>query len=380
MLSAISDPVTERRLAELTTGQMAELARLAAGDSRLPVTSWRYAAVHGGFGGAIGGTALYRFWIESEAHPSLTLILKILFQRPGETPNSPYYWKREYELYRARLLEDLPADTFIAPQIVHLRDYSDSCWIWMADYADHKDSWTLDDYREIARLLGRMNGGMIGRELPAKDWLAQGWHSAIVPGLADAFAALPQHLDQPLARITLPLDARDEIMAIWRDRQLFRDALAQLPQTLCHNDAFHRNILHSDEGLVLLDWALAGRGGIGEELVSLAALALYYSGYTQDYAEQLDQAVFSAYVEGLRDEGWHGDQQLARIGYTCGMTLRGLAGVKQDIDLLIDPTQHEQLRIVHSRDSLEDIAAFFADVRRFRLISMAREARRLLTG
>ncbi|MCY4464831.1 MAG: phosphotransferase [Chloroflexi bacterium] len=380
MLSATSDPATEQRLAALTTAQMTELAQLAGGDEQLAVVSWGYEAVHGGFGGAIGGTALYRFWIESEADPPSSLILKILFQRPGETPNSPYYWKREYELYRARLLEDLPANTFIAPQIVQLRDFGDSCWIWMADYADRKDNWALDDYREIARQLGRMNGSMIGHDLPAKDWLAQGWHSAIVPALADAFAALPQSLEQPLARITLPFEARDEIMAIWGDRQLFRDALSQLPQTLCHNDAFRRNILHSDEGLVLLDWALAGRGGIGEELVSLTALAMYYSGITQDYAERLDQAIFSAYVEGLREAGWRGDRKLARIGFTCGMTLRGLAGVKQDINSLLDPAQHQQLRIVHNSDSLDDIAAFFAEVRRFRLLKMAREARRLLAG
>lgn len=380
MQSATSDPATEQRLAALTTTQMAELARLAAGEARPAVISWRYAAVHGGFGGAIGGTALYRFWIESEANPPITLILKILFQRPGETPNSPYYWKREYEIYRTCLLEDLPANTFIAPQIVQLQDFGDSCWIWMADYADHKDNWTLDDYREVARQLGRMNGGMIGRDLPAQDWLAQDWHSAIVPALADAFAALPQNLEQPLARITLPFEARDEIMAIWRDRQLFSNALTQLPQTLCHNDAFRRNILYSDEGIVLLDWALAGRGGMGEELVSLTALALYYSGFTQDYAERLDQAVFSAYMQGLREAGWRGDRRLARIGYTCGMTLRGLAGVKQDINLLLDPAQHQHLRTVHNRDCLEDIAAFFADVRRFRLIKMAREARHLLAS
>ncbi len=380
MLSAAPDPTTEQRLQSLTRAQMTELAQLAGGDARLVAASWRYASVQGGFGGAIGGTALYRFWLEREDKPPITLILKILYPRPGETPSSPYYWKREYEIYRSRLLEDLPAQTFIAPHIVQLRDFGDSCWIWMADYADQKDSWKLDDYREVARRLGRLNGGLLGRGLPAPDWLAQGWHSAIVPGLADAFAALPQNLRQPLARITLPMDARDEIMTIWRDRKRFRTALEQLPQTLCHNDAFRRNILHSDEGLVLLDWALAGRGGLGEELVSLVALALYYGGYTQAYAEQLDQVVFSAYIAGLREAGWRGDAKLARIGFTCGMTLRGLAGVKQDINPLIDPAQHQGLREVHHRDSLEEIAAFFADVRRFRLIHMAREARRLLAN
>ncbi len=367
-------------LPTLTTAKLAELAQLASGDPKLRLKSWRYETVHGGFGGAIGGTALYRIRIQPVAGQSLSLILKILYERAGETPLSPYYWKREYEIYRAGLLDDLPLDIFIAPQIVQQQDFGDRCWIWMADYDDSKESWSLDDYREIALRLGRMNGELLGRELPQHDWLARNWHSAIVPGLADAFETLPQSLEQPLARLTLPIEARDEIMAIWRDRQLFQDALLPLPQTLCHNDAFRRNILHSPQGLVLLDWALAGTGAIGEELVSLAAVSLYYSGFTQAYAEELDRNIFEGYVTGLREAGWRGDERLARIGYTCGMTLRGLAGVKQDINYLLDTDEHGQLKAVHEIDSLEEIAAMFAEVRRFRLLKMAREARQLLAA
>ena len=128
----------------------------------------------------------------------------------------------------------------------------------------------------------------------------------------------------------------------------------------------------------MLDWALAGVGAIGEDLVSLVAVSLYYEGYTPAYAEALDDLVFASYIRGLRQAGWRGADELARIGYTCGMTLRGLAGVKQDIELLTDAAAENQLRQLHQANDPEQVARFFADVRLFRLLKMAREARSLL--
>ena len=112
--------------------------------------------------------------------------------------------------------------------------------------------------------------------------------------------------------------------------------------------------------------------------MSLVAVSLYYEGYRPDYAEELDAWVFASYVEGLRQAGWTGEERLARIGYTCGMTLRGLAGVKQDIDQLTNDAAAEEARQIHQEHDLTRIAHLFADVRRFRLLKMAREARSLL--
>ena len=215
--------------------------------------------------------------------------------------------------------------------------------------------------------------------MPEYPWLSTNWHRAIVPALSDTFDRLDQLLQHPLAQITLPLEDQAEIEAIWRDRQLFRSALRALPQTFCHNDAFRRNVMHNQDEVVLLDWALAGPGAIGADLVSLVAVSLYYDGFSQERAAQLDQRVFTGYITGLRQAGWIGDARLARIGYTCAMTLRGLAGVKQDIALLTDESNHGQLRENHRSDNLWEIAALFADIRRFRLLRMAREARHLLS-
>lgn len=368
-----------RRLAALTVAEITALARAACGDDRLEVRSWHFQPVQGGFGSAVGGTALHRVEVQTTARKTASLILKTLHARAGEAPNSPYYWKREYEVYRSKLLDDLPADSFSTPRIYATQDFGDACWIWMEDIADRKADWSLDDFHDIARRLGRFNGAGLKDPPSSFGWLPVNWHSAIAPGLADAFAKLDQLLESPLARIALPLASKDEIIATWQDRHIFQEALARLPRTLCHTDAFPRNILHRASEPALLDWALASISGLGEELVCLVAVSLYYDGFSAEYADQLDKTVFAGYIAGLREAGWRGDPKLARIGYTCGMVLRGLAGVKQDLLLLRDPASHDQLKLTHQMTSLEDIARLFAEVRRFRLLKMAREARRLLS-
>lgn len=372
---------TQARLASLSASALSELARAATGCAGLEVQSWDYEPVHGGFGSAVGGTGLYRLRLRASARQPLSFIIKVLYERRGEDERSPYYWKREFEVYRSGMLDDMPANTFSTPKIYRADDYGDSCWIWMEAITDGKGAWSIADFHDIAMRLGRFNGAWLtGKSPPTQAWLSHNWHSAIIPGLADRLDNLEPLLETPLARTALPMDARNDIEAIWHERRLFQDALAQLPQTLCHTDAFRRNILHRKDEVILLDWALASIGAIGEELVCLVAVSLFYEGFTAAHADELDKTVFAGYIAGLRQAGWRGEPELARIGFTCAMVLRGLAGVKQDLEMLRDAGGHRQMLRTHGMTSLDEVARLFADVRRFRLLKMAREARALLTG
>ena len=62
-----------------------------------------------------------------------------------------------------------------------------------------------------------------------------------------------------------------ELRRLWDERERFLTALDRLPRTFCHHDAFRRNLLHragpEGEELVAVDWAYAGHGAVGEELV-----------------------------------------------------------------------------------------------------------------
>jgi len=373
------------QLAQVDRHTLTQLARSASGNANFALASWKIEPIYGGMGGAIGGTALFCFTLIDRQQQPLRLVLKVLMPRPQETEHSPYYWKREYEIYRAGTLEALQGSAVTsihAPQIYALEERDGNCWIWMQYIPDERGEWTSSDFRRAARILGEFNGAWLEQmhRLPNASWLAQDWHSAIVPGLEGFFAQVAGYLDDPLVQMALPLSSYEEIMRIWQDRELFRTALTQIPQTFCHNDAFRRNLLTCNSELVLIDWALAGRGRLGEELVSMVAVSLHYEGFSRQLAQELDALAFTQYIAGLRAAGWRGDALQARLGYTCGMTLRGLAGVKQDINQLRDPAAHASLLREHQLKRIEDVARLHAAVRNFRLLQMAREARQLLAN
>ena len=367
------------RLDSISTAKLTDIARRALGDRSIQLRSWRRAPVQGGSGGAIGGTAIHRFTWLTTCDKSWSVILKVLYRRPKEKQDAPYYWKREYEVYHSGMLAKLPPGCFATPKIYAQEALDDCCWLWMEDIHDLKLEWTLDDYQSVARRLGSFNGAYPSkRRLPKQKWLTNSWHCAIVPALAETFRNLDSYLENPLARRTLPIETKTLLQSIWHERATYMQVLRTLPKTLCHIDAFRRNILHRQQGPVLIDWAAAGNGALGEELVALVAVSAYHEGLSYAEAAQLDRVVFAAYLEGLAASGWRGEAKQVRLGYTCAMVLRGLAGVKQDIDLLTEPACHQGLLDNFKRDDIGEVADFFAEVRRYRLLDMAAEARDLL--
>jgi hypothetical protein len=369
----------DSRVENITKETLTPIVRDALDQPMVIPTTWEITPVHGGWGSAVGGTALYRIAGQTETGHAWSLVLKILYERPGETADSPYYWKREYELYRSHMLATLPETGLTTPLIYDCAEFPNACWIWMEDIQEENQTWDLTDYRLVARRLGRFNGAYLtGHPLPDYPWLSDQWHCRIVPPLADVFDNLDDYLQHPLVQRALPLSEKDEILGIWQERERFCTALTRLPQTLCHIDVFQANVFHSEKSTKLIDWALAGRGAVGEELVCFVALSLYSPEMPLSRAETLDQAIFAGYVDGLRDAGWTGDARWVRLGYTCAMTLRGLAGVKQDILLVRDESRHAFLQRRNRFGNIEALTDFYAGLRRFRLLKMAHEARGLL--
>jgi hypothetical protein len=99
-------------------------------------------------------------------------------------------------------------------------------------------------------------------------------------------------------------------------------ALAALPETLCHNDAFRRNLIgtgahEGHERTVAVDWEYVGRGPIGLEAGLLVSTSLLFGDADAASCRELDAAVFASYVNGLRAAGWRGDPRDARLGYAA---------------------------------------------------------------
>jgi hypothetical protein len=208
----------------------------------------------------------------------------------------------------------------------------ESCWLWLEEVEDsYGPSWPLAQYAQAARALGRFNGAYLGgRALPAYPWLGP---PGALRGLLQAFAfvrdvvANPTTWQHPLLRAAFPVPVAGRLLRLWDDREPLLAALDRLPQTLCHKDAFRRNMFAprnalGQQQLVLIDWAYVGRGEIGLDIADLFGASYSTFGVEPTDLETFDATIFDSYVAGLREAGWQGDPQIARFGFVASAALK----------------------------------------------------------
>jgi hypothetical protein len=104
--------------------------------------------------------------------------------------------------------------------------------------------------------------------------------------------------------------------------------LAKLPPTLCHHESSLANLFAVDRGCglvetVAVDWEQIGPGPVGGDA---------------ERATELEQVVFAAYVDGLREAGWSGPVEHVRLGCTAALAPRWSVLIST-LRLLVDGAQ-----------------------------------------
>jgi hypothetical protein len=318
------------QLAAIDQATLTPLVRSALNSETVEVINWDYEQVYGGAG---AGNAVYRFagqGRDQEQKAPWSLILKTVGPAGGNTNVSAWnYYKREADAYRSGWLHNLPGG-LAAPRSFGVVEHPDgTCWIWLEDVRDEiGPHWPLEHYAVVARHAGQFNGAyLVDRALPSWSWLSSGWLRHNTENCAPALTPFRNSLDHPLVRRWLPGDASDGFFRLWAEREVYLDVLDRLPQTLCHLDIFRRNLfarrtVDGDHQTVAIDWAFAGRGAVGEELVPLVLASLIFYEVGLDKAQALEEIAFEGYLKGLRDVGWRGDPRQVRLGYAAAASLR----------------------------------------------------------
>jgi len=298
------------------------------------VTDWRVEVLQGG-AGFIG--SVYRFAGTADDRAERvpwSLVLKAIRGDPGESSTDVGYWKREVAAYQSGALDELPAGVR-APRCHGCVVTDDCAWLWLEDVRDDLGpDWPLDHYGMVARHLGRLSGTYLrDQERLGEPWLSAGWLAAWVERVEPVMAGFRTAVERDVFARLFDADVAGSVLRLWDARASLLRTLAALPQTLCHLDAFRRNIIatRSDSGgmqSVLLDWAFVGGGAVGEELAPLtAASVLFDPAAKSDVLPELDDVAFRGYLEGLADVGWQGKRDDVRFVYATAAALRYLVGV-----------------------------------------------------
>jgi hypothetical protein len=315
------------------TALVAPVARLTGRDA-VTIARWSCEPITGGMGETIGVWRVTGMAVVDNADAPFTVILKGWSVPPGSDDATAWDWPhRELRAYTSGLLEDLPGDIDAPACLAEVTAADGSVWAWLSPMSDGALAcWDAGHFALVARKLGRFNGAYLtGEPLPRAGWLSRQWTRKWTEAAADAIDQLDVWTAHPLIAQAIPPAAAREIRRLWDERQRWFDRLDTLPRTFAHLDAFRRNTFlrpgpDGDLRPGLIDWGFAGIAAVGEEAVALVASSSAFGDAPGMSLDDLDDAVFPAYIAGLRDAGWTGDERLARLGYAGSLVMRYALG------------------------------------------------------
>jgi hypothetical protein len=227
-----------------------------------------------------------------------------------------YLWDREVLAYESGIFDRLPAG-LAAPRAFLADRRADSCWLWLEDLGDGGGRWDVARYAEAARHLGRFNGAFPEGAFDA-SWLTRDWlRTWLLAGLASRAHLILDNdaiWDHPIVRAGFVANARERLRRHWERRAATLDRLRDRPHTLCHLDAFRKNLFDRNGETVAIDWSYLGLAPIGTEVGHLVIGSVAFADRRQDIRE-LAAAGLDAYLTGLREAGWNGDDDVVRRGF-----------------------------------------------------------------
>jgi hypothetical protein len=290
----------------------------------------------------------------------------------SDDPRHWNYWRREAEMYTSRLARVWQPHGIRAPRLLACveRDDGDVA-LWLERVGGKPGpGWRLDRHIEHARRLGAAQGAV--GETEDRPWLSRRFLREYTGGMTAGGELLDEDeaWRHPLVRDHFPAGLRHAMVRLRHDREWFLQVMESLPRAFCHLDMWPANVRADGSGTALFDWAFAGDGALGEDLGNYLPDSVFDLFVPAARLPEYAVAAYDAYLHGLRESGWTGDERCVRLAVCASAVkydwLTGLmlarAGEEQ-VDYGGERTVSAELRYRERGSTLAFLAQWAAEAR-----------------
>lgn len=197
-------------------------------------------------------------------------------------------------------------------------------WLWMRDMSDAvHPPWDGDQHVEAARRVGQFNYLWTESDRPQGEWITTDMstdrRSAVSGLIGPQLATLESYREHPHVRRLTENVGLERILKLPDEVTRIIASTVGMERTVAHNDCHARNLFPGAETgervTYAIDWASTGLGPVGVDGGSLAGADVTWSQPEAAVIEGYEGEIFAAYVQGLRESGWDGDESHVRLAY-----------------------------------------------------------------
>jgi hypothetical protein len=208
--------------------------------------------------------------------------------------------------------------------------------LWIEDLSDAPQApWLPQYFIEAARHLGGFNAHWPEDGLPAWEWLDQAsFRQQFINQLySTTFEQLAARRNEPFVRRACPLDVAERLLALWEQSDMLFGKVDATSRCVCHADCHPKNLFPMGDSTgktftIGIDWELVGIGCLGLDIGHLLASPIGWLELPLEQAAVLVEGIFEAYIVGLREAGWAGNEEQVRLAYLARLGCEAMRRIR----------------------------------------------------
>jgi hypothetical protein len=267
---------------------------------------------------------------------------------------------REVEVYRRGVFAEVCGGVRSA-NCYAIQPREDLLLLWLEDLSGApKPPWESEHSVATARNLGRFNAHWPEAALPDWDWLdRRGYRRPFTEFFHRLYQRIPDHIDHPFA------DRKQELLRIWEQFTALLIRAEATSKEVCHLDSHPKNFFPmqtpaGESYTVGIDWAKVGIAALGIDVGHLLASSTLWMEITPDEASALRDPIFDAYLAGITEAGWSGNEESVRLSFLTRLACEAIRQICL-VSHAIDDVRFRQMEEDLMRKPIAEFSARYGE-------------------